>query len=332
MLRFILLSLLPWPAIALATAAPHLSANPILGGAADPTSVAGRNGDQGYFTFATAKGCQILHSTDLKNWQRIGRVFKNDAPPWARKAVPKTHGIWAPDISFHNGLYHLYYSLSSFGSQRSVIGLAVNKRLQPGHPDNKWIDRGLVIESFPGKTNFNAIDAALFVDGKDWTLFWGSFWDGIKATRLQPETGKPAKDAKIIDIARRSEDVPHRPVEAAYVIKHGDWHYLFVSWDHCCKGAKSDYKIIVGRSKKARGPYLDKSGTPMAEGGGTLLLASDKRWAGPGHNGVIQTDNGDYIVHHAYLRANPKIGRQFIIRPMTWTKDGWPELGEVMNH
>jgi arabinan endo-1,5-alpha-L-arabinosidase len=306
----------------------------MLGGAADPTAVAGHNGDSGTFAFATGKGAQVLHSRDLIRWQGVGRVFETDVPPWAKTAVPASTGIWAPDISFHDGLYHLYYSVSSFGSQRSVIGLAVNRRLDPGHPDNRWIDRGLVIESRPGTCDFNAIDPALFVDDDGrWTLFFGSFWSGIKAVALDPKTGKPATSSPaILPIAKRATDVPEWPIEAAYVIERSGWHYLFVSWDHCCKGAESDYKVVVGRSRKALGPFLDQSGRPMLEGGGTPILISDERWAGPGHNGVLQTERGDFIVHHAFRRERPQLGRLFLIRPLTWTSDGWPSCEEPINH
>ncbi|MCF7733108.1 MAG: arabinan endo-1,5-alpha-L-arabinosidase [Akkermansiaceae bacterium] len=312
---------------------PPVHAQSVLGGAADPTVVAGHNGDSGTFAVATGRGIQILHSEDLISWKLEGRVFKEDVPPWAKEAVPKSKEIWAPDISFHDGLYHLYYSVSSFGSQRSVIGLAVNRRLEPGHPENRWIDRGLVVESHPGKSDFNTIDPALFVDdGGRWTLFFGSFWSGIKAISLDPKTGKPGgKSPEIIPIAKRAADVPEWPIEAPYVIKHAGWYYLFVSWDHCCRGAESDYKVVVGRSKSALGPYLDKSGAPMLAGGGTLVLESDERWAGPGHNGVLQTERGDFMVHHAFLRSRPHIGRLFLIRPLIWAEDGWPTCGEPIN-
>jgi len=70
----------------------------------------------------------------------------------------------------------------------------------------------------------------------------------------------------------------------------------------------------------------------MLEGGGTLLLASDEHWAGPGHNGVLQTNAGDFLVHHAYRRDRPHLGRLFLIRPLTWTDDGWPACAEPVNH
>jgi len=303
------------------------------GGAADPSAVSGHNGDTGTYVFATGKGVKIIHSADLIKWDGAGRVFDTDVPAWAKAAVPACEGVWAPDISFHDGLYYLYYSVSSMGSQRSVIGLAVNRRLEPGHPDNHWIDRGLVIESHPGKCDFNAIDPAMFVtaDGH-WTLFFGSFWSGIKAVALDAKTGKPASNKPtIVAIATRAADVPEKSIEGAYVIKRGEWYYLFASWDHCCNGAASDYKVVVGRSHNVLGPFVDQSGKPMLEGGGTLILLSDERWAGPGHNGVLQTEHGDFIVHHAFRRDSPQRGRLFLIRPLTWSAAGWPSCGELLN-
>ncbi|MEI7908700.1 MAG: arabinan endo-1,5-alpha-L-arabinosidase [Verrucomicrobiota bacterium] len=305
----------------------------IWGGAADPSAVSGHNGDTGTYAFATGRGVKIIHSTDLKKWDAAGRVFAADVPAWAKKAVPAADGIWAPDISFHDGLYYLYYSVSSFGSQHSVIGLAVNRRLEPGNPDNHWDDRGLVLESFPGKCDYNAIDPAMFVaaDGH-WTLFFGSFWGGIKAVALDAKTGKPASDKPVIlPIAKRAADVPEAPIEGVYVIKRDDWYYLFASWDHCCNGAASDYKVVVGRSHNALGPYLDQSGKSMLDGGGTPILISDEHWAGPGHNGILQTEHGDFIVHHAFRRDQPKLGRLFLIRPLTWSAAGWPSCGEPLN-
>ena len=147
-----------------------------------------------------------------------------------------------------------------------------------------------------------------------------------------PKTGKPASNKPtIIPIAKRAADVPEAPIEGVYVIKHDDWYCLFASWDHCCNVAASDYKVVVGRSHNALGPFFDQSGKPMLEGGGTPILISDEHWAGPGHNGVLQTDHGDFIVHHAFRRDRPQLGRLFLIRPITWSAAGWPSCGELLN-
>ena len=276
----------------------------------------------------------MWHSTDLVQWELADRVFDSAVPEWAEKAVPRTSGIWAPDISYYNGLYHLYYSVSTFGSQHSVIGLAVNKTLNKSSADYKWEDRGMVIDSDGGRDNFNAIDPALALDadGNPY-LFWGSYWTGIKAVKVDPETGKPVKDAKPVDIAAR-EGVIAKPdiglntaIEGAYVFRHDDLYYLFVSFDSCCDGEKSTYKVMVGRSDNILGPYFDMEGEKMLDGGGTLVLQSDTRWRGTGHNSVLSMPSGDWLVSHAYDVYRLRAARQLQVRPMYWQRNGWPVVG-----
>lgn len=97
-----------------------------------------------------------------------------------------SRNLWAPDISFRNGQFYLYYSASTFGSQRSAIFLATN----PTGAAGSWTDRGLVIES-SSAVNYNAIDRNLVVDANgQWWLAFGSFWSGIKLIRLDPATGR----------------------------------------------------------------------------------------------------------------------------------------------
>lgn len=304
----------------------------ILNGAPDPTGVAVTDaaGKTVYYVAATGRGVKLLRSTDLMHWQPAGRVFEEAVPDWARKAVPGTSGIWAPDLSYHNGLYYLYYAASTFGSQHSVIGLAVNKSLDPSAKDYKWQDRGKVIESDAATTDFNAIDPALLVDedGK-WLLFWGSYWTGLKVVELDPATGKPKAGAKIQAVAARPDTDSHA-IEAPFVIFHKGYYYLFASWDACCDGADSTYNVVVGRSRKSTGPFIDAKGRPMLEGGGTVVLKSSERWRGPGHNGVITTKAGQWMVHHTYDMQNLAAQRILQVRPMSWTKAGWPEVGEPL--
>jgi arabinan endo-1,5-alpha-L-arabinosidase len=303
----------------------------LLHGAADPTGVAVTNGDgkTTYYVAATGGGVKLFSSTDLVSWKPIGRVFERRVPRWARRAIPGTDGIWAPDLSYHDGLYYLYYSVSTFGSQTSVIGLAVNKTLDPDSPDYKWEDRGLVVESSAETTNFNAIDPALLVDEDGrWLLFWGSYWTGLKAAEVDPATGKLKQGAEIHAVAARAGKGT-TAIEAAFPFFHDGYYYLFVSWDACCDGAASTYKVAVGRSKDALGPYVDKEGKPMLDGGGTVILENSERWRGPGHNGVLTSPDGkDWMVHHTYDMEHLDAHRILQVRPLMWGEEGWPEVGE----
>ncbi len=91
----------------------------------DPAMV--RHGDT-FYVFSTGgrPGRGIIYircSKDLCNWMRCGTVFQS-LPEWSRREIPRARSAWAPDISFFNGKYHLYYSVSTFGTNNSAIGLA----------------------------------------------------------------------------------------------------------------------------------------------------------------------------------------------------------------
>ena len=163
----------------------------------------------------------------------------------------------------------------------------------------------------------------------NWYLFFGSFWSGIKAVALAPETGKPKEDAEIVPVAGRPNHPTHA-IEAPFVIFRDGYYYLFVSWDRCCDGADSDYKVMVGRSRKVLGPYVDADGRTMLDGGGTLVLESSDRWRGPGHNSVLTTEEGQWLVHHTYDMQHLRAQRILQIRPMSWSPEGWPKVGKPL--
>lgn len=299
----------------------------VLLGMPDPAVIQADDGS--FYIFATGRGLPIYHSTNLVDWEKVGTVFATPVPAWAKKAIPETEGIWAPDIVKFNGKYFVYYCVSSFGSQRSVIGVATNTTLDHTSPDYKWVDQGLVIESFPDKDDFNAIDPAAFqqADGRAF-MVWGSYWGGIKSLELNPETGKPLdKKPEISSVASR----PNHAVEGSYMVHHGDYYYLFVSYDSCCDGAESTYRVMVGRSENPLGPYVDFQGKPMTQGGGTLVLSNNDNWRGPGHNSVLTTDKGSWLVHHTYDTFHLENQRVLQIRPLYWTDGGWPVVGEPLN-
>jgi arabinan endo-1,5-alpha-L-arabinosidase len=283
-----------------------------------------------YYLFSTGQGIPVSRSRDLKNWEPREPVF-NVTPAWAREGVPGFAGaMWAPDISFHSRRYFLYYSVSTFGSNRSIIGLATNSTLDQSRPEYKWVDEGAVIESVPGRDDWNAIDPNLAIDGNgQWFLTFGSFWTGIKLVTLDPATGKlPPSPSKPIPLARRPL-VKDDPIEAPFICQHGGRFYLFVSFDYCCRGTRSDYKVAVGRAAQLAGPYVDESGTEMLEGGGTIILRGYDDVHGPGHCSVLRVDGEDNLVHHMYdgRRGGVPVLQ---VRPIRWTEDGWPQIGDPL--
>lgn len=303
--------------------------NDRLAGAIAPTHdpVLIRDGEK-YYVFSTGTTVTARSSTDLVNWVDDGPLLAV-LPDWIQQAVPGAEGIWAPDISQVNGQFRLYYSVSTFGSNRSAIGLATSPTLDRTAANYGWTDHGLVVQSMPDD-DFNAIDPNFIVDadGGHW-LALGSFWSGIKLFALDTATGKPKEGSKPIALARRLvPDGAPDPVEAPFIFRHGDWYWLLVSYDYCCKGKNSTYYTVAGRSKDITGPYVGRDGSKLMEGGGTIFLRADlqekERFRGPGHVGVFtDADAVTYVVYHAY--DGEKNGLPTLrLAPIRWDADGWP--------
>lgn len=294
----------------------------------DPALIKARYGD--YYVYSTGDAAvgggaiQIRRSSDLRQWKFAGTVF-DAIPAWVTAAVPGVTNLWAPEIIEKNGTYYLYYSGSTFGSNRSVIGLATNTTLDPKSPSYAWVDRGQVIASSPAN-DYNAIDPGVIQDetGAPWLAF-GSFWSGIRMFKLAWPSGMLAPgQGEPLRIADRF--VPPNAIEAPYIVRKNGWYYLFVSLDFCCQGTNSTYKIAVGRSRQVTGPYFDRLGTPLQHGGGTVVLSERGTMFGPGGQSLF----GDYLAHHWYDgAANGEI--RLGIRKIVWESSGWPRLANPVD-
>ncbi|MFH8607416.1 arabinan endo-1,5-alpha-L-arabinosidase [Streptomyces sp. NPDC018029] len=279
----------------------------------DPTMVRTASGK--YLLYATGGGIGHRSSTDRIAFRAGADAFGSRPGWWSRySSVPEA---WAPDISYHGGKYLMYYSVSSFGSNTSAIGLAGSTTGEPG----TWTDHGTVVTSGPD-SDHNAIDPNLFVDddGK-WWLSFGSWWTGIKMIRVDPATGKPyAGDTTRHSLASRPTGT--KAVEAPYVVKRNGFYYLFASYDTCCAGTASTYKIKVGRATSPTGPYYDRNGVALTKNGGTTVLESHGRYIGPGGQSVLKDVDGDLLVYHYYDgqdNGTPKLG----VNLLDWSS-GWP--------
>ena len=280
--------------------------------------------------FQTGLGAPFKRSDDMRHW-RIGRgtpIFRR-MPEEAAAWVPDATDIWAPDISHFNGRYHVYYSVSTFGSSRSAIGLATNLTLHAGDDHYEWIDHGIVVKS-DHADDFNAIDANLVLDADDepWLAF-GSFWSGIKLIKIDGETGKQSEEnTRVYDLASRP--LHPRAVEAAFIIYRHGFYYLFVSFDQCCRGIDSTYNVRVGRAQDITGPYYDRKDYAMIDGGGAQLTFADGRFRGPGHNAIFSEDGQDYIVYHAYDTVY--VGTPTLqIHRLSWDDDAWPYIADFQD-
>ncbi|MGN9842700.1 arabinan endo-1,5-alpha-L-arabinosidase [Nonomuraea sp. H19] len=267
----------------------------------------------GYLLAHTGDNIALKTSADRTSWRQAGVAFPSGAP-WTRAYTGGSASLWAPDISHHNGRYYLYYSASTFGSNHSAIFLATSTTGAAG----SWADHGLVISTNSSST-YNAIDPNLIVDDQGrWWLSFGSFWTGLKLIPLDPATGLRSGTA-VYDLARRSGGTT--AIEAPFIVKRGSWYYLYVSWDTCCRGAASTYRVMVGRSANVTGPYTDRAGRAMTAGGGTELLAGHGSIHGPGHQAVLADSGGDQLFYHYYGDdGRARLG----VNHLGYDSAGWP--------
>lgn len=295
--------------------------------------------DSTYYIYSTGIGIQQMTSRDGKTWTVRHQPVMSVIPQWTRDYVPGfRHHVWAPDVIQWHGRWWLAYSCSTFGKNGSAIGLLSTRKLNSG----LWDDEGCVVSSRENRDNWNAIDPNFVIDDNDqpW-LTWGSFWDGIQIVRLDT-TMHIAQGEQPRTIARRYDPAFKNPVpnptskyagtnaiEAPFIFKHDGWYYLFVSWDYCCRGSKSNYRVAVGRSRKVDGPYLDRDGNDMLTGGGTIFFEGDKKqYEAAGHCAVYHMNGKDIFICHGYSVKNN--GAAVLVqRNLLWTADGWPFLKTI---
>ena len=300
--------------------------------------------DGTYYLYATGMGIMRATSKDRKTWTVYPEGVLKDIPAWTQDSVPgfKRH-IWAPDIIRWHDRWWMMYSCSTFGKNGSAIGLITNKTLNPTSPDYKWIDGGAVVVSKEKRDNWNAIDPNIVIDDKDlpW-IVWGSFWDGIQMAKLTVDENSDTPSLKVTKsktVARRypvgyknaepnptSRFAGTNAIEAPFILKHNGWYYLFVSWDYCCRGSKSNYRVAVGRSKKIKGPYKDRDGKDMRKGGGTLFVQGDHQtYEAMGHCAAYHMDGKDLFICHGY--SVDLAGAALLVqKEITWTDDDWPTI------
>ncbi|HEU4776893.1 MAG TPA: family 43 glycosylhydrolase [Telluria sp.] len=276
----------------------------------DPGTVT-KDGDT-YFNFTTGQGIWYSTSKDLVTWSGgPGPVFST-VPAWIKAKIPGFSGaFWAPDVIHMNGYYYLYYSVSTFGTSSSAIGVARSASLR----NPAWQDLGVVVESFGGSSEINAIDPALVRDhdGKVY-LSYGSFFGGIGLAEINQSSGKLAGSVSRIWGGGFAD------IEAPYITRNGGYYYLFVNRGACCKGANSTYYVEVQRATSIAGPY---SGTR------TVLANVDGNHKGPGHVGVLKQDGCQFVSTH-YYDTNDGGNAKLQFHKMSYSGD-WPVLSTAFS-
>jgi arabinan endo-1,5-alpha-L-arabinosidase len=155
---------------------------------------------------------------------------------------------------------------------------------------------------------------------------------GIQLIKLDASTGFQAGDDKTVyNIARRTSSASEGAEEGPSLIEHKGQYFLFTAWDKCCMQdnliEQTTYKTAYGRADNVTGPYKDRAGYTMLNGGGTILLERYGRYVGPGGGEAFQDLNRVRFVHHYYDNGGDKFNH-IHIRDVVFTDDNWVEMGQ----
>lgn len=252
-----------------------------------------------------------------------GGLISTDGWTWDGGAVRPGGGA-APDAIKIGDRYLIAYSATGGGLGGGHAGKVLtmwNKTLDPNSPDFAFTEPILVAESLDDE-DCDAIDAGLLLDPTDGRLWlsYGTYFGFIRLVELDPNTGKRVEGNKEINIAI--------DCEATTLAYRNGWYYLLGTHGTCCDGPNSTYNIVVGRSRKVTGPYLDNVGRDMLEGGGKMVIAARDRKTGPGHFGRYIVADGVEKMSYHYEADFDRSGRSVLaISPLLW-KNEWPVAGE----
>jgi arabinan endo-1,5-alpha-L-arabinosidase len=269
----------------------------------DPSTIVECDGK--YYTFGTGGG----------------GLISQDGWTWNGGAVRPGGGA-APDAIKIGSRYLVAYGATGGGgAHKGAILTMWNKTLDPKSSDFKYSEP-VVVATSDGYEENDAIDPGLMLDpttGRLW-LTYGTYFGFSRIVELDPRTGKLKEGSKPVDIAI--------VCEATDLIYRDGWYYLLATHGSCCDGANSTYNVVVGRSKKITGPYLDNVGRNMLEGGGKMVVATRGGLIGPGHFGHMILEKGVEKMSLHYEADLEQGGRSVLgILPLLW-KDGWPVAGD----
>jgi arabinan endo-1,5-alpha-L-arabinosidase len=291
----------------------------------DPDVIRAPNG--WYYAYATQGAyrtkhlnIQVARSHDLVHWRLLGDALPH-LPSWGNNAALS----WGPHVVAHAGRYYLYYSLIPDRLLRkSQLCLAVATSRFPAGP--------FVTTSSPLYCgDVVAVGPDVFFDASTghWRLVWGSGGE-IFTVRLSTSLTHRVSNDPPISILRKHQHQPYEhTIESPFIIARHGWYYLFYSGDRCCT-RPPHYATLVARSRRATGVYQRLSAT--RPGPSSVILRSNRRFAGPGSNSVIRDKAGhDWIVYHAVDTVNPlnpsgrSVRRIMLIDRIVY-RNGWPTI------
>jgi alpha-N-arabinofuranosidase len=297
--------------------------NPILSGYYPDPSIT-RVGDDYYLvnsSFTNFPGLPVFRSRDLVNWTQVGNAL--DRPGQVDfTGVRASQGIYAPDISYHDGLYYIVTTCSS------CPGGTGNFVITASNPAGPW-SQPVTIRGLQG------IDPSLVWDGDKLHVVYNNApegqprYDGHRAiwiAELDPRTLQFAGKPKVLVDGGVAPGKRPIWIEGPHIFRKDGYYYLI-----CAEGGTADnHSEVVFRADAITGPYAPGPVNP-------ILTQRDLDPQRPhpvttaGHADFVQTQNGQWWAVFLATRPYPgnlyNIGRETFLLPVDW-KDGWPLILE----
>ncbi|MEV5206190.1 glycoside hydrolase family 43 protein [Micromonospora sp. NPDC053740] len=292
--------------------------NPVLAGFHPDPSIL-RVGDDYYLatsTFEWYPGVLVHHSRDLVNWRSLGGII-TDRRLLDLRGCGDSNGVWAPDLTYHDGQFHLVYSdVASFASG---YWDPQNFLVTAEDITGPWSD--------PVKLHGRGFDASLFHDddGTTWLLGMSADWrpgrdrfGGIEIQQYDRAARRLVGSPRILFTGS-----PAGVTEGPHLYRHDGWYWLITaeggtSWEH---------QVTVARSRELFGPYEVDPDGPLL----TSFGRPDLRLQKAGHGSLVHTQNGEWYLAHLVGRpysplGNCVLGRETAIQRVEWPSGGWPRI------
>ena len=274
--------------------------NPIISGFYPDPSIC--RVDQDYYmvnsSFEYFPGVPIFHSRDLVNWRQIGYCITRTSQLLLEN-IPSSHGIWAPTIRYHEGIFYIV-TTDTFRRGHFYV--------YTDNPAGEWSD--------PIWVEASGFDPDLFFDedGKTYFMEHDLNGNGITQWEIDIKSGKLLSEGQCIWLG--FED---RFCEAPHLYKIKDKYYLIVAEGGTYRG----HMVVAARSDKATGPFEGCPHNPILTHRHHVLNEIQSA----GHGDLIEAHDGSWwIVFLAtrQIRRCHHLGRETFLAPVSWSDDGWP--------
>ncbi|SCF09182.1 glycoside hydrolase family 43 protein [Micromonospora chokoriensis] len=292
--------------------------NPVLAGFHPDPSIL-RVDDDYYLatsTFEWYPGVRVHHSRDLVNWRTLSGVI-TDRRLLDLRGCGDSNGVWAPDLTYHDGLFYLVYSdVASFASG---YWDPQNFLVTAEDIAGPWSD--------PVKLHGRGFDAALFhdEDGTTWLLSMSADWrpgrdrfGGIEIQQYDRVERRLVGSPRML-FTGTSVGVTEGP----HIYRHDGWYWLITaeggtSWEH---------QVTVARSRELFGPYEVDPDGPLL----TSVGRPDLRLQKAGHGSLVRTQTDEWYLAHLVGRpysplGSCVLGRETAIQRVEWPSGEWPKI------